>query len=556
MGQNMKYMKNIIIAFCICGLLLTGSAFAGLAFDQNDTQVEPSIRFLETSVPDARSSMRSDVSSLLMDPVHKLSGSTDADVQVTFADGFDMQPTVATDNAGNMVLGYLGDPQGMGEYNVWFTSSVDQGATWLNENSISLAVAPPEKPSIDYWGDNRFVGTYVPNPNEYDGSALYVIQFNNPGLLEDGFDAVYWTWNDVGDGYMHIQDVSIGCDNAVEDYAWGGISMVGDIGEDLSSVPMFSYQATEDGTAWIYSFSDTENDILLEDCQGTSTDIDPVTHESYSLWNFVNTTTGLHDIYFSKFDFATWDEYEGYPIHPSLAEGIFSSGNDDLNVAVSANNDNVIIVAETQGDITCYYSNDGMGNISTSTIVASEDEESYPEITHTGDNQAVCSFVKNNNIYTVTTEDGGATWDTAVQINDEDGSVVADDSNTGICKLGAVWTDDRTGDYNVFFDTLGIAIPVISVESIAGGFGVSAEIVNTGTADATNVDWSIIFEGGFMLLGGETTGTIDTLAAGDSASISTGFILGIGGVDITVTAGSAKKTASATVILPFVIGLK
>ena len=45
------------------------------------------------------------------------------------------------------------------------------------------------------------------------------------------------------------------CDNAVEDYAWGAISIVGDHGSGLSGVPMFSYQANEEGTAWVYYFS-------------------------------------------------------------------------------------------------------------------------------------------------------------------------------------------------------------------------------------------------------------------------------------------------------------
>jgi hypothetical protein len=38
-------------------------------------------------------------------------------------------------------------------------------------------------------------------------------------------------------------------------------------------------------------------------------------------------------------------------------------------------------------------------------------------------------------------------------------------------------------------------------------------------------------------------------------TISTGFMLGFGGIDITVTADAATKTASATLLLFFVTGL-
>lgn len=104
------------------------------------------------------------------------------------------------------------------------------------------------------------------------------------------------------------------------------------------------------------------------------------------------------------------------------------------------------------------------------------------------------------------------------------------------------------------------AAPVLEIESIAGGFGVSAAIKNTGDADATNVAWTITLEGGLILLGAEKSGTVDSIAVGASETIKSGLILGIGKTTITVTAtcdegASVTGNATGTVLLFFVIGV-
>lgn len=554
----MNKSKTIVTIFVIMGLLLTVSSMASIAIEEQGFKHKNiSFSYVESNIePQASSKQSVFIESISGEKgLNPLPIVTDTDIQITNAEGFDFQPTIASGDGESMVLGYIGDPSQSGDYGAWFISSIDGGATWIIENSLALDIEPPEKPTIDYWGENRFVASWVPGFSDYDGSAMYILQILDPANPYDSFDGSLWTWYDVGSGYYNFKDISLACDNAVDYYAWGGASIVGDHGSGLSSIPMFSYQATEDGTAWIYSFSDIETGGLYQDCQGTATDIDPVTHESYSIWNFMNGSKGVYDIYFYKFDFSTWDEYEGYPIHPGLAEGEISSDNDDQNVDVSCYNDNIIIVSQNNGDITCYYSYDGLENMSESTIVNSDSNEEFPRIIHIGDKEALCVFTKDGNLYSISTEDGGATWGIPVQVNDEDGTVMQDDSTADICKLGIVWTDDRAGNYDIFFDVPGVAVSNVVVDSISGGFGVSAQISNLGSADANDVPWTIGIDGGFMLLGKTTEGIIDVIPAGESVMITTGFILGIGNVDITVSAAESQKTASGTVILPLVLGI-
>ena len=101
--------------------------------------------------------------------------------------------------------------------------------------------------------------------------------------------------------------------------------------------------------------------------------------------------------------------------------------------------------------------------------------------------------------------------------------------------------------------------PTLEIQIISGGFGVSAVIANTGDGDATDVEWSITLDGGLVILGKESSGTIATIAAGETADIKSSLIFGIGSPTITVTAdctgSSAEGTASGFVFLFFVLGV-
>ena len=97
------------------------------------------------------------------------------------------------------------------------------------------------------------------------------------------------------------------------------------------------------------------------------------------------------------------------------------------------------------------------------------------------------------------------------------------------------------------------AAPAIEIGAITGGlFKVKAVIENNGAVAATNVSWGIDLAGGLILLGKASSGTIPTIAAGGTATITSKMIIGFGKTVITVTADTATKSQNATVLLVFI----
>lgn len=94
---------------------------------------------------------------------------------------------------------------------------------------------------------------------------------------------------------------------------------------------------------------------------------------------------------------------------------------------------------------------------------------------------------------------------------------------------------------------------VIEIGKIRGGLlKVSAEVKNNGNIVANDVQWNISITDSIgkipiILLGAETNGTIDTIESGTSENAIGRPIVGIGGVDITVTAIRGVEEVTKTV---------
>jgi hypothetical protein len=119
---------------------------------------------------------------------------------------------------------------------------------------------------------------------------------------------------------------------------------------------------------------------------------------------------------------------------------------------------------------------------------------------------------------------------------------------------------DDNGHQSGSSDPLTITIiqgPFLEIENIAGGlFKISATLKNTGSEAANNIDWSIALEGGFIIMGKQTTGQILVLESDDERTITSDPIIGFGKTMVTITATVPQNTAGeeqeAMVLLFFI----
>jgi len=97
-----------------------------------------------------------------------------------------------------------------------------------------------------------------------------------------------------------------------------------------------------------------------------------------------------------------------------------------------------------------------------------------------------------------------------------------------------------------------VEIPLVINFSITGGLGVHIVITNNGEEDATSVPWLIHVEGGILGFIQKTTeGIIDIIPAGESTTMGTGILLGLGPITITARVAAEEKTATGTQFIIF-----
>jgi len=118
-------------------------------------------------------------------------------------------------------------------------------------------------------------------------------------------------------------------------------------------------------------------------------------------------------------------------------------------------------------------------------------------------------------------------------------------------------TNDGESDWSPAHTISIVAGSILDIGTITGGlFKVSAPIENTGSAAATNVQWTIALVGG-AFIGGSSSGTEPSIAAAGSVTVQSGLIIGLGSTTVTVTAtcdegSSDTKSQTGFVFLIFI----
>ena len=447
-------------------------------------------------------------------------------------------PAAASDSLGNVVVGFEAQD------NVWFTTSIDGGSTFNTQAVGWTFTNPPASPDVDSCGEGRFIATLVGNYLDDEGSNLEKFYTADPNNIPDGWTGIYWTTTTLGAGYYDYTSVAVGGytkGDPVEDaWAYGGHSMIGTYNHTNPAIgtPMFCYSSSTT-SGWFYYF-----DLSKVGGKSTAMDIDPVTLHGFMVWNYDN--GGSQDIYYYENNFGVWQPYGGSQIHPDIKDGTINSPGSDDYLDIAALNDHVIIVSQRGSDIVAYYSTNALTSVNEVTIASGGVN---PRVVFTDANKATCTFVKSGQVYFATTEDGGATWNTPQAVNEPENQNVPEEFHAAdVCSLGAAWSQ---ADGNVYFAHVGTLPPILDITGVTGGMKVSATLSNTGGAAATNVAWTIQITGGLIGRINKTTpGTVSSLApAGTSAIASKGLILGLGTIQVKISA-VCDEGASKTVTIP------
>jgi hypothetical protein len=134
-------------------------------------------------------------------------------------------------------------------------------------------------------------------------------------------------------------------------------------------------------------------------------------------------------------EYTPYAKYIGEGEHPTIAH----SGN------------NVVIIYMSGGNLICGYSTDDGDTFQTTTIGQGQ----YPDVCSLG-SKFLCAYVSGGNLYLIDSTDGSS-WSSPVKINDQDGSVVAEENCLDIHAAGVVWTDSRDGMNAIYYAPAGTA---------------------------------------------------------------------------------------------------
>lgn len=117
-------------------------------------------------------------------------------------------------------------------------------------------------------------------------------------------------------------------------------------------------------------------------------------------------------------------------------------------------------------------------------------------------------------------------------------------------KVRAKDINDRVSDWSTASTITILESAILDVRPLSGGLLKAKGLIrNNGGVEAINVEYAITLDGGVIILGKETTGTIASIPPGGEVEISTGLIFGIGSTTITVNAeedGGASDTREQT----------
>jgi hypothetical protein len=323
--------------------------------------------------------------------------------------------------------------------------SNDGGKTWGNP-FISTGIGWTY-PSADVWSGKRFFGTSVAPTNAFYGGYIVFTEIGdilNPLTIREHATIIN------NQGWYNMTDASIACDNSGKWWEFGVAAYITSTTFEGGYIngPTISFMNPdvewEIWIGWLTGFNG---------CAHCDIDIDPVTHLSYAVYDYPNASSGNWDIVIFLTDFKD-------QTNTDLWYRIWWWEEDSLQCpVVSVYDDHLIILAEytknSNTDIICLYSSTGILDLEIDTVFITNttDKECCPNIYHVENTTFVCSYIKNGNIYTTWTMDGGVHWTPPFKVNENQGKVVDTYKSSSLWYPYLVW-EEQHQDIDLYMDKI------------------------------------------------------------------------------------------------------
>ena len=407
----------------------------------------------------------------------------------------EIHPSI-TSGGGVYFAGYSYAPS-IVEKNVYTVLSND-GINW-NPYVFIEGEDISDYPAFDYWGGYRFCGTFSgTEPLQYLLDAQDVTDPEAP------IDLIYWDWSD--NGWSNFKEFDIACHNSQEEWEYGVMSTIATTdytGYEVVDGPhMFFRSPDEEGTGYI-SWD------VFPGCAHSAASIDKTQDFIYNVYDNFDETSW--DILVWKRDFS--EPLDGESEFMEIESEYYAQ-----YPTIDANGGNIIVVAESDEnfnkDLVCYYSTDSGANWQTSYVTNTAEDESAPDIVVEGGGKATVVFVKDGDLYSSSTDDYGATWTSAVKINDQTGTVVQEYRTADTCSGAVVWTDTRDGNKDIYFDTLGNAPNKPSLDGPTSGRARQSLTYTATSTDPNGDDIFYLFDWG----DGSDSGWLGPYSSGEQVS--------------------------------------
>jgi hypothetical protein len=430
------------ITIVIMGLLITSTAtsinFQKVLKDASTLQTFERALTYEIAAIEHTSAYK------LSSSVYRSAGSlagTDVPV-VDFMDTDEKSPGIASHFADIAVVVDIMYPE---EFrSIGIKHSQDAGQSWLPEDDIYIfdfgIEFENELPVIDYDGVTGAYGSCLPVFSKTETLTLTIPDINNIETMTGTI------WESAEENYIHSLDVAgVANEYTPNQFCQG-----------------FILENTDDGAnnyTYLLLWQDSTNSMrgisfvepLPYDLGNVACDVDLEAGRIYEVWEYTNYDAHSDGIFM---DWCTLDGTNDW-YKDNWGELILET--EGINPDIKAHNETVLLVYEINGDIICTHSSNGV-SFSTHNITNTPGEtEQFPEVSIDAAGNGACIFTKNGNLYISVSEDKGVTWSEPEQINDENGHAVEEYACADIDRGFTVWTDDRNGDDDIYFDPVGVA---------------------------------------------------------------------------------------------------